>query len=136
MSGVGATWLFVVEEEFGVQRCLTSPDTDTSSQGHEAGRRRPEAARIQIETRKLVVEVDVEPLTSRGPRLSCCDSHKSCAYSLPRHSGADDRVDDERVDPTVPRHIDEADQLAVISGDHPAETVRLHLFLQSTSRIG
>ena len=74
----------------------------------------------------LFIEIDMKPAASGSGRLVCRDIDQPSAYAMPLNSCAHYGVDDERMNGTVPGHVDEADQLAPLPGRHPAEAVRLH----------
>lgn len=75
----------------------------------------------------LFIEIDMKPAASGGGRLVCGDIDQPSAYAMPSNSCAHYGVNDERMNGTVPGHVDEADQLAALSSRHPAEAMRLHL---------
>ena len=93
----------------------------------QSGRRWPEAAFAEVEPAVLFIEIDMKPRTSGGARFLCRDIDESSAYAMPLNSCAHARVDDESMNGTVPRHVDEADQLLAVPCCHPAEAVRPHL---------
>jgi hypothetical protein len=73
----------------------------------------------------VIVEVDVDPPAPGLRGLSDCDPNQLGADTPPLAVGADLRVNQERVVPSVPGHIHEADQRAAAEPRrHPAEAVR------------
>ncbi len=77
----------------------------------------------------MVVEVDVHPLTSRTPGLRHSDGHQAGPNALMTRRPGDHRVLNPGMDETVPQHVDEADELGVVSCHYPAEAVLIHEFL-------
>lgn len=75
----------------------------------------------------MILEVDVEPFAAGRARLDRCDRNETRSNALPPCLRGHHRVYDEGVDPTVPRHIDEADEFITGSGADPAEAARMHL---------
>jgi hypothetical protein len=82
----------------------------------------------------VIVEVDVEPLATRRPRLGDGDDNELGSDSLPGSPGSDHRVEDEGVHSTIPRDVDEADELGAVTCADPAQAVVLDLCCQSSSR--
>jgi hypothetical protein len=94
----------------------------------QAGVRRTEAARIDVEGPKVGLEVDVEPLASCGFRVpdSAADQFGADTTALPLAARLG--VEQKRVVSTVPGDLDEPDENAVAGARcHPAETVRSDL---------
>jgi hypothetical protein len=91
--------------------------------------RRLEATGVEVEVPQVIVEVDVEPLATRRPRLGDGDGNELGSDSLPGGSGSHHRVEDEGVHSTIPRDIDEADELGAVTCADPAQAVVLDLGL-------
>jgi hypothetical protein len=76
------------------------------SQCHQPGGRWLETTGIQIEGPKLIVKIDVKPLISSSTRRSGCDRNELRIDALSCLPRADDRVDNEGVNRTVPGNVD------------------------------
>ena len=98
-----------------------------SAQRDEAGRRRAEPARPEIEVAQLLLEVDVEPFAAGLPALAFGHRQQPAADADPPPGSLDERVDDEGMGAAVPGHVEEADQAAAVGGADPAQTVPLDL---------
>ena len=86
--------------------------------------RRAEPAGVKVERGELCVEVDVQPLASRGPSVKYrpTDHLGSNALMLKAPPGL--RVHEEGVVAAVPGHVHEADELSVdVPGGYPTEAV-------------
>ena len=94
-----------------------------SVQCDETGVRLPEAAAAEVERAKIVVEVDMQPLASGRARLLGGDLNEPGADALPPHPRRHQCVQDERVHPAVPGHVDEANQVGAFAGADPAQAV-------------
>jgi hypothetical protein len=93
-------------------------------QMNQPGICRAEAARVEVEASKVGLEVDVQPLTARRPRLTYGErDHRSAdSAALPRTPSL--CVEQEGVVPTVPRHVHESDQCTrFFAGSDPAKAV-------------
>src|SRR6266540_6020293 len=86
-----------------------------------------ETARIEVERAELVIEVRVEPLASGRTRLCRCNGDHPGPDTPQARRTADDRVEDEGVDATVPRHVHEPDELAAVACADPTQAVPLDL---------
>ena len=72
----------------------------------------------------MLVEVDVQPLAARDPRVLACHGDELGADVLTAGVLRDHRVLDERVDEAVPQHVHETHEGSVVgSGDDPAQAV-------------
>lgn len=96
-------------------------------QGDEPGIRRPEPARAEVERAEVIVEVDVQPLAPGLARSRRGQGDKPSPGSPPLHPRSDQGVQDERVHGAIPGDVDEADQVIVFPGAHPAQAVPVHL---------
>jgi hypothetical protein len=108
---------------------------DPELERDQSGVRRCEATSLEVERSEVGFEIDMEPLTTGSASLGHSDLYELGSDSLPGDPRAYDRVQDEGVDATIPRHIDEADELVVILGADPTEAVPLHWPFQSSSRF-
>lgn len=77
----------------------------------------------------MIVEVDVKPLASGGTSLGYGNGDQLGPDSVSSNVGADHGVEHEGMDPAVPRHVDEPDELVGLSGADPPETVVPNLCL-------
>ena len=75
----------------------------------------------------MVVEIDVEPLAAAGARTGSSTRDQLSPHPLAAAARRHDRVEDEGMSATVPRHVDEADQVASAPCADPAEAVFDHL---------
>ena len=75
----------------------------------------------------MVVEVNVEPLAPRTTSLSHGNGHELAPDPLVTGTCPHHRVLDPRMHETVPRDVDETDQLGIVPRHHPAEAVPVHL---------
>lgn len=77
----------------------------------------------------MVLEVDMQPLTSGTAGFSHSNGHKlgpdTVSSSTRRHHG----VEDECMDGTIPRHVDEANEVPALSSADPPEAVLMNLSL-------
>jgi len=88
--------------------------------------RRHEPACVEVEGSKVILEVHVEPFTTRPPRFSNGGGHDPSADSLAPRVGRHNRVEKERVSSAVPSDVHEANQLTVAPSADPAETVAMN----------
>jgi len=91
---------------------------------NQAGIGRAEAARVEVEGSKVGLEVDMQPLTAGGPRLTYRERDHCSADSAALPCAPSLCVEQERVVPTVPRHVHESDQCtSFFAGGDPAKAV-------------
>jgi hypothetical protein len=102
---------------------LVTFEVDQSSVG------RLETAGAEVEPTQVVLEVDMEPLTTGRLGPLCGHGYKFGAHVATLVRACDDRVQDESMAGPVPRHVQEADQLPVVSRADPPEAVALKLRL-------
>src|SRR5436309_15986110 len=89
------------------------------------GVRRAKAARIEVESCKVGLEVDVQPLASCGLGVLRCKVDDSRSDAPPLESAVRLRVDQKGVVSAVSDDVDEADDApAGVAGGDPAQTVR------------
>src|SRR4051794_28682623 len=108
-------------------RALASDDATRSAalQRHQAAVGRPEPTGVEVELAEVVVEVDVQPLTAGGSRPSGRDIDDRLADALTPGGRGHHRVLDEGVHESVPEHVDESDEAAlIVASDNPPEAVR------------
>jgi hypothetical protein len=75
----------------------------------------------------MVVEVDVQPFTSRSTGFTCCDSNKLGSDAPMTCCHSDHRVLQPSMHEAVPKHVDEADDPCVLFCYHPPEAMAVHL---------
>ncbi len=101
----------------------------TALEGDDARGRRREPTGIKVERSQLFVEVDVQPLTPGGAGLIDGKGDHLGADPMTPGSRRDERVDDEGVCRSVPRYVDEADELLAVSSTDPAQAAPIELTL-------
>ena len=74
----------------------------------------------------MIVEVDVQPLTSRTAGLAHSNGHQLGPDPLVTCRPGDHRVLDPGMHETVPEHVDETDEPGVLSCHYPADAVLVH----------
>ncbi len=97
-------------------------------QMNQPGICRAEAARVKVEGSKVGLAVDVQPPPVRRPRLTYGECDHRCADSaaLPRAPSL--CIEQERVIPTVPRHVHKSDQCTrFFTSTDPAKAVATDL---------
>ena len=77
---------------------------------------------------QVVLEVDVEPLAASRGGLGARHGDKGGSDATMPVGRGDDGVDQEGVGCTVPRHVDEADQVVFSLGAYPSKTVAVQSF--------
>jgi len=91
----------------------------------QPGSRRPEAARVEVERRQVLLEVDLEPFASGVGGMTDREPHELGADARAAVIRPDGRVEQERMVAAVPGDVDETDQRrAGIPCDDPPEAVR------------
>ena len=71
----------------------------------------------------MILEVDVQPFAPGTTRFVHRDLDHSGTDPLPTGARGHQRVEDERVDAAIPRHVQKPYELVAIPGADPAETV-------------
>lgn len=89
--------------------------------------RRHEPARVEVEAPKVVIEVNVKPLTTGSHRLAGSRCDQSGADPTMSAAGGDQGVEDEGVGSAVPCDVGEADEFIVYTSTDPAKAVLLEL---------
>src|SRR5919197_5559200 len=84
----------------------------------EAGRSRPEAARLEVERLELRLEVDMEPLAARRVRMLRGQRDEPRSDPLPLQLSPYLRVEQERVVAAVPGDVHEPDRRPVLRPGH------------------
>lgn len=103
--------------------------SDRLVQPDEPGARGPEAAAFEVEMAQLILEVDVQPLAPGLADMVGGDLYQPGADSVPPQRPGDNGVEDERVNASIPGHVDEPGQAGAVAGADPAQAVRFHLRL-------
>src|SRR5689334_6392364 len=96
-------------------------------QGDEASICRGEAAGIDVEGSKVILEVHMEPRAVGRTCLVGGSIDQSRSDSLAAESRSHERIEQEGVSGAVPGHVDEPDEFALLTGTDPAETVPVDL---------
>ena len=75
----------------------------------------------------MIIEVDVEPFATGGPRFRHRHLDESLADSHPAAILRDEGIDHEGVRVAIPRDVHEADEASVVTRGDPTEAVSLEL---------
>lgn len=76
---------------------------------------------------EMFLKVNVQPFASSFSGLTRAYSNHLCRYSPMTISIRNDGVQNERMDPSVPRDIYEPDKVRVITSAYPPKTMASHL---------